>query len=134
MGAGVICARGAVRWGLVCGGFRLINDVPGSVACLCVTQWRPAGLPRSREDRTCRIATTKHQSTVHPLLAGSLCARLPYSARMISAAFSPTTMDAALVFPLGISGMIEASAMRRPLRPRTLSEGSTTLGFSCVSK
>src|SRR6185295_13344327 len=42
------------------------------------------------------------------------------------AAFSPIMIDGALVLPEVKVGMIEASAMRRPARPRTRSWSSTT--------
>ena len=43
-----------------------------------------------------------------------------------SAAFSAIIIVGALVLPEVIVGMIEASAMRRPARPRSRSRGSTT--------
>jgi hypothetical protein len=45
----------------------------------------------------------------------------------ISAAFSPTMIEGALVLPDGMVGKIEASAMRRPSMPCTLSLSSTTV-------
>ena len=52
----------------------------------------------------------------------------PYAAlRIRSADFSPTMMHGALVLPDGMVGKIEASAMRRPSRPCTLSRSSTTV-------
>lgn len=49
--------------------------------------------------------------------------RLPL---MWSATFSPIMMHGALVFPLVIRGMIEASATRKPSTPCTLPSGSIT--------
>ena len=52
----------------------------------------------------------------------------PYAApRIRSAAFSPTMMHGAFVLPDGMVGKIEASAMRRPSSPCTLSRSSTTV-------
>ena len=45
----------------------------------------------------------------------------------MSAAFSPTMIEGALVLPDGMVGKIEASATRRPSRPCTLSLSSTTV-------
>ena len=49
---------------------------------------------------------------------------------MMSAAFSPIMIDGAFVFPPTMFGMIDASAMRSPSRPRTRSWGSTTAAES----
>src|SRR6266566_5252690 len=46
--------------------------------------------------------------------------------RMKSAARSPIMLTAAWVLQLGIIGMTEASATRRPSMPRTASNSSTT--------
>ena len=55
----------------------------------------------------------------------------PHSAaRRRSAAFSPMSIVAACVLPPTMSGMIDASATRRPSMPRTRSSGSTTASSS----
>jgi hypothetical protein len=55
----------------------------------------------------------------------------PHSAaRRRSAAFSPMSIVAACVLPPTMSGMIDASATRRPSIPRTRSSGSTTASSS----
>ncbi len=48
-----------------------------------------------------------------------------------SEAFSPIMMAGALVLPDVITGMIDASATRNPLMPRTFSFSSTTAILSC---
>src|SRR5205823_9915504 len=45
----------------------------------------------------------------------------------ISAIFSPTMIEGALVLPEGMVGKIEASATRRPSRPCTFNLSSTTV-------
>src|SRR5579872_5574754 len=55
------------------------------------------------------------------------------SSRIIAAAFSAIIRTGELVLPDVMRGMTEASAMRKPRRPRTLSCASTTAaGSSCV--
>ena len=46
------------------------------------------------------------------------------------APFSPIMVDAAMVLPLISLGMIDASMIRSPSRPRTLSSWSTTASSS----
>src|SRR5580704_9165121 len=58
----------------------------------------------------CVHSTTGADQGFHTCLASQV-------ARKRSAAFSPTSIDGALVLPDGIVGKIEASAIRSPERP-----------------
>ncbi|KAL2716010.1 hypothetical protein V1478_013686 [Vespula squamosa] len=48
------------------------------------------------------------------------------SSLIMSLAFSPIMITGALVFPLTMAGIIEASTTRKPFTPYTLNFGSTT--------
>ena len=56
--------------------------------------------------------------------------RGPSRRAMISTALSAIASTGALVFPLGIVGMIDASITRRPSTPRTLRSAVTTASGS----
>ena len=56
-----------------------------------------------------------------PALPATGSASVTDQARIRSAAFSPIMIAGALVLPLTISGIIDASAILNPVNPRTLS-------------